>query len=288
MKELQRRRLILSLLPMFVLILIVYLIPLFSILVNAFIGFGGSRAGKFVGFANFRRISDEIPKSILTTIIWTMGSVLPALFVGLILALLFQENFKLKKVFLTLNLLPYSIPLIIVASCWMFIYNQNFGLLNVLLKKFGVITNSILFLNYKNALVSVIIARFWRALPFAFINFYAALTTIPVEFYEAASVDGASSFQKLIKITLPHLRSITSTTLIVLTVWTFLVFDIIHGMTGGGPVDATRIISVQIYRELFNMKDLGAASCWSLIAITILLAITILYWFILKGGKEND
>jgi multiple sugar transport system permease protein len=217
-----------------------------------------------------------------------MGSVLPALLVGLILALLFQEYFRFKKGLLTLNLLPYSIPLIIVASCWMFIYNQNFGLLNVFLKKIGFIDTSILFLNYKNALISVIAARFWRALPFAFINFYAALTTIPVEYYEAASVDGASARQKLIKITLPYLRPTISTTLIVLTVWTFLVFDIIYGMTGGGPVDATRIISVQIYRELFNMKDLGTASCWSLIAITVLLAITVIYWFILKEGKDHD
>jgi multiple sugar transport system permease protein len=288
MNKLQRRRLIVSLAPLFVLVLIVYLIPLVSIFVNAFMGFGGSQAGKFVGLTNFRRISSEIPKSILTTLIWTMGSVLPALFFGMVLALLFQESFVLKKVFVSLNLLPYSIPLIIVASCWIFTYNQNFGIVNVVLKKIGIIDKSILFLSYKNALASVIMARFWRALPFAFINFYAALTTIPIAYYEAASVDGASPVHKLVKITLPYIRSNISTTLIVLTVWTFLVFDIIYGMTGGGPVDATRIISVQIYRELFGMKDLGAASCWSLMAIVILFVITVLYWAILKEGKEND
>ena len=285
MKKLQRRRLILSLIPLFSLILIVYLIPLFSIIMNTFTGFGGSQTGKFIGLGNFRMISEEIPKSILTTLIWTMGSVLPAVLVGMVLALLFQEQFKLKKLFLSLNLLPYSIPLVIVATAWMFVYNQNFGILNVALKQFGIIDKSILFLNYQNALTSVIVARFWRALPFAFINFYAALTIIPVEFYEAASVDGASPYHKLIKITLPYLRSITSTTLIILTVWTFLVFDIIYGMTGGGPVDATRIISIQIYREMFNMKDLGTASCWSLIAIFILLVITVLYWYMLKEDE---
>lgn len=288
MNKLHRRRLILSLIPLFVLILAVYLIPLSTIIINSFVGFGGSQTGKFVGFRNFQRISEDIPKTVITTIIWTMGSVLPALIVGMVLAILFQEHFRFRKLFLTLNLLPYSIPLIIVASCWMFIYNQNFGILNVLLKKLNIIETSIQFINYQRALGSVIIARFWRALPFAFINFYAALTTIPVEYYEAASVDGASPFHKLINITLPSLRSITSTTLIILTVWTFLVFDIIYGMTGGGPVDATRIISIQIYREIFNMKDLGTASCWSLIAIVVLMVITVLYWFILKENKSND
>jgi multiple sugar transport system permease protein len=71
-------------------------------------------------------------------------------------------------------------------------------------------------------------------------------------------------------------------------VWTFLVFDIIYGMTGGGPVDATRIISIQIYRELFQMKDLGTASAWSLIAIAVLVIITVIYWRLLASERQNE
>jgi multiple sugar transport system permease protein len=81
------------------------------------------------------------------------------------------------------------------------------------------------------------------------------------------------------------LKSVTTSTLIVLTVWTFLVFDIVYGMTGGGPVDATRTLSMRIYQEMFSMKNMGTSSAWSLIAIVILVVITILYWNVLD--KED-
>ncbi|MCB0046372.1 MAG: sugar ABC transporter permease [Caldilineaceae bacterium] len=288
MNKVMRRATLYSLLPLIIVIILIYLIPVLNVIMNAFTGFTGSSAGKFVGLANLAKIQAEIPKTTLTTLIWTIGSVVPAIILGLILALLLQQDFRLKRFFVAMNLVPYSIPLIIVASFWLFVFNQNFGILNGLLLALGIISKPITFLNYSNALTSVIIARIWRATPFAFINFYAALTTIPTDLYEAASVDGATPSQKFWYITLPNLRSVLSTTLIVLTVWTFLVFDIIYGMTGGGPVDATRIISIQIYKELFHMKDLGTASMWSLIAIVILTIITIIYWalFERKGATR--
>lgn len=288
MNKVLRRATFYSLMPLAVVIILIYLIPVLNVMINAFTGFTGSSTGQFVGLANLAKIQAEIPKTTLTTLIWTMGSVIPAIILGLILALLLQENFRLKKFFLAMNLVPYSIPLIIVASFWLFVFNQNFGIINGLLLALGIISKPITFLSYNNALASVIIARIWRATPFAFINFYAALTTIPTDLYEAASVDGATPSQKFWHITLPLLKSVLSTTLIVLTVWTFLVFDIIYGMTGGGPVDATRIISVQIYKELFHFKDLGTASMWSLIAIVILTIITIIYWalFERKGATR--
>ncbi|MCB9138544.1 MAG: sugar ABC transporter permease [Caldilineaceae bacterium] len=287
MNKVMRRATLYSLLPLIIVIILIYLIPVLNVIMNAFTGFTGSSAGKFVGLANLAKIQAEIPKTTLTTLIWTIGSVVPAIILGLILALLLQQDFRLKRFFVAMNLVPYSIPLIIVASFWLFVFNQNFGILNGLLLALGIISKPITFLNYSNALTSVIIARIWRATPFAFINFYAALTTIPTDLYEAASVDGATPSQKFWYITLPNLRSVLSTTLIVLTVWTFLVFDIIYGMTGGGPVDATRIISIQIYKELFHMKDLGTASMWSLIAIVILTIITIIYWALFERKEAT-
>ena len=287
MSTMLRRRVILSLLPLFAVVVLVYLLPICSTVVNAFLGHAGSLNGQFVGFGNFVKIKHSIPSTLLTTLIWTFGSVFPAAFLGLVMALVFQHDFRLRRLLMSINLLPYSIPLIIVASCWMFMYNQNFGILNVFLMRTGIIQSPIKFLSYDNALASVIVVRIWRALPFAFINFYAALTTIPKELYEAADVDGATSSQTILYITLPNLRSVITTTLIILTVWTFLVFDIIYGMTGGGPVDATRIISIQIYRELFQMKDLGIASAWSLIAIGALVIITSIYWRLLAGERQN-
>lgn len=278
MKKTQRKRIILSLLPLAVLLCFVYGYSLITVLISAFTGSTGSTAGQFVGLKNFQLIQKDIWPTVKTTLIWTFGSVLPAMVMGLALAVICNRNFKGKKAVVSINLIPYAIPLIIVASCWRFVYNPDFGILNVLLKKLGVIEKPISFLGFDLALLSVIVARIWRAMPFAFMNYYSALTTISKDLYEAAAIDGAAPAQSFFYITLPHLRSTTSSTLLVLTVWTFMVFDIIFGMTGGGPVNATKTLPMRIYQEMFGMKNLGTASAWSLIAIAVLVVVTILYW----------
>ena len=286
MKKLQRRRILLSLLPLAILLCFVYGYSLVTVLFSAFTGFTGSSAGKFVGMKNFQLISKDIWPTVKLTLIWTFGSVLPAMVAGLALAVFCNRNFKGKKAAVSINLIPYAIPLIIVASCWRFVYNPDFGVLNVLLSKLGLIEKPISFLGFDLALLSVIIARIWRAMPFAFMNYYSALTTIPKDLYEAAAIDGASPSQAFWNITMPHLRTTTSSTLLVLTVWTFMVFDIIFGMTGGGPVNATKTLPMRIYQEMFGMKNLGTASAWSLIAIGVLVIITILYWNMDKEDKS--
>ena len=286
MKKLQRRRILLSLLPLAILLCFVYGYSLVTVLFSAFTGFTGSSAGKFVGMKNFQLISKDIWPTVKITLIWTFGSVLPAMVAGLALAVFCNRNFKGKKAAVSINLIPYAIPLIIVASCWRFVYNPDFGVLNVLLSKLGLIEKPISFLGFDLALLSVIIARIWRAMPFAFMNYYSALTTIPKDLYEAAAIDGASPSQAFWNITMPHLRTTTSSTLLVLTVWTFMVFDIIFGMTGGGPVNATKTLPMRIYQEMFGMKNLGTASAWSLIAIGVLVIITILYWNMAKEDKS--
>ena len=286
MKKLQRRRILLSLLPLAILPCFVYGYSLVTVLFSAFTGFTGSSAGKFVGMKNFQLIFKDIWPTVKITLIWTFGSVLPAMVAGLALAVFCNRNFKGKKAAVSINLIPYAIPLIIVASCWRFVYNPDFGVLNVLLSKLGLIEKPISFLGFDLALLSVIIARIWRAMPFAFMNYYSALTTIPKDLYEAAAIDGASPSQAFWNITMPHLRTTTSSTLLVLTVWTFMVFDIIFGMTGGGPVNATKTLPMRIYQEMFGMKNLGTASAWSLIAIGVLVIITILYWNMDKEDKS--
>lgn len=287
MRSTQRKRIIGSLAPLLILLCFVYAYPLINVCISAFRGFTGSSTGTFVGLKNFEIIKGDISSTVITTLIWTFGSVIPAMVLGLALALICNQTFRGKKAVVAINLLPYAIPLIIVASCWRFVYNQDFGIINVALKSLGIIDESIQFLDYDNALVAVVVARIWRATPFAFMNYYSALTTIPADQYEAARVDGANAIQNFFYVTLPNLKEITSSTLTVLTVWTFLVFDIIYGMTGGGPVDATMTISMRIYREMFSLKNQGTSSAWSMIAIIILVIITLFYWkFIDKEETE--
>ena len=281
--RINNKRLFLYFVPISIIMLFIYFVPIVNTVYSAFFDTTGSYA--FIGLGNFEKIKSLILPTIWRTLVWTMGSILPAALLGLITALIFMKEFKAKKLLMSLCILPYTIPLIIVATAWTLMYQPDFGLINVFLLKVGLIDKPIMFLSTDYAMASVIVARIWRAMPFAFITYYAALRSIPIELYEAGDVDGTNAVQRLFYITLPQLASITATTLIILTVWTFLVFDIIFAMTGGGPVDATKIITIQIYRELFSMNDMGTASAFSLIAIVILIILTSIYWVIFKKGE---
>lgn len=275
------KKLIFYLIPMFLLIIFIYLFPFINLIKCSFQDYHGN----FIGFSNFISVYDSgnLWLVFYRTLIWTFGSIIPAMIIGFITALLFTENFRGNKFFMTLVLLPYSIPLVLVAVSWLLVYNPSFGFINVFLKEIGVTTKTILFLSDPNkALPAVIVARIWRAMPFAFVAYYSALKSIPEDLYEAAKVDGASYIKRILFITIPQMKKVTLTIGVTLTVWTFLVFDIIFAMTGGGPLNSTEIIPIQIYREMFLSKHVGTASALGIICIFILTIITVIYWRIFR------
>lgn len=274
---LRKKNLFWFLSPAILVVALIYVIPIANTFRSSFYDyFGGSPT--FVGLANYGRVGEFFGPLLWRTVIWTFGSVIPALILGLAAALLFQDEFRGKRGVMTLVLLPYTMPLVIVATLWMLMYNPSFGFINVLLRRLGLIEQPIDFLSYHNAMAGVIVARIWRAMPFAFISYYAGLQAIPQQLYEAARVDGANRLQTFCHITLPQLRSVTVTTGLVLTVWTALVFDIIYAMTGGGPIDATRILPVEIYKQMFAIGDIGVTSALSVCTVGVLLIFSVIYW----------
>jgi multiple sugar transport system permease protein len=273
-----RNGFLLFLIPLFLIQLVIYLIPILYTIYHTFLNTTFRGEASFTLTGNFAKISGQLGPIVGRTLIWTLGSIVPSMIIGLAAALLFSRAFLGKKLFIGICLMPYTIPLIIVAACWYLLYQPDFGWLNTAFKMTGLVGDTVNFLSRDNALLSVIIARIWRSMPFAFIAYYAALKSIPAELYEASSVDGASGSQNLFFITLPQLKPITLTTGIILTVWTFLVFDIAYSMTGGGPGQATTILPIAIYQELILMYDVGSASALSLISIVILSIMTYVYW----------
>ncbi len=278
---------LLFLLPLMIILCFVYFYPLLSMVNFSVRNVSLTKTtGDYVGISNYLRLADFIWPVVKRTLIWTFGSVLPALVIGLVVALLSQGEFFGKKLFTTAILIPYCMPLTIAAYMWMSLYHTSFGLFNTLLLKLGLSGQPISFLSYHNALSSVIIIRIWRAFPFAFLNYYAGLQSIPTEYLEAARIDGASSWQCFFHITLPLLRSVTMVTLIILTVWTALVFDIIFPLTGGGPLDATEIIPIKLYKISFHELDVGLASALSIVTVFVLIPISWLYWRLTQRGGE--
>lgn len=284
MRVQRSRSLYVLLLPALIWLLLIYGFPIVSTVYYSFMNVYGTR---FVGLANFKLVTTSFAPTLLRTVIWTFGSVIPAMILGLVGALLYREQFAGRRVLMTLTLLPYCMPLIIVSTLWSIMYNPSYGLIDTFLLKVGIIQQPIVFLGHRLAMVSVIVARMWRAMPFAFLAYSAGLTSIPDELYAAASVDGANAFQQFFSITLPQLRSVTLTTGLVLTIWTTLVFDIIYAMTAGGPANATKILPIAIYQQFMNLGDLGTAGALVIYTVIFLMVFSYGYWRLIGGGEEE-
>ncbi len=240
---------------------------------------------KFVGLENFLFLLKDLrfQQSLLTTLKFTVISVPLELLLGLWFALLLREkipgNFLLK---ITL-MIPWAIPTVVSARMWEWIYNPEYGLLNYLLKEVGLLNNALNWLGHPFwTLPAIILADVWKTTPFAALLIYAGLQAIPEELYEAAKIDGAGAFRRLIHITLPQIFPIILIVGVFRTMDAFRIFDLIYVMTGGGPANLSETMSVYAYKLLFQTLQFGYGSAVSIIMFLIIALLSGLYVFILN------
>ncbi len=265
----------------FLVVLIIYPI-LYNIWVSFFNVDYFSGTFSFVGLRNYiEEIKDPaFWKALWVDVVWTVGSVAGQLIVGLLAALLINKEVKGISVFRTLLLVPYILPIVSTTLTWKWLLNDLWGILSYWLQNLNLILPDTSPLSDTHwALPVVIIISIWRFFPFAMIVYWAALRGIPKEEYEASGIDGASSFQTFLYITLPHLKGTTLVLLILRSIWTFNYFDLIYLVTAGGPAQATQHLPILIY-----MKSMGQFKFGSAAAIAILsgLVFIIFAWAYLR------
>ncbi|QBI55641.1 carbohydrate ABC transporter permease [Streptomonospora litoralis] len=208
---------------------------------------------EFVGFTNYVEVftSDTFPVALFNTVVFTLVSIAFQYAIGLVLAVFFRANFRLSSVLRALFLVPWLLPLIVSSSTWAWMLNSENGIVNSVIEAFG--GQQINWLTSpETALISVIIANIWLGIPFNLVILYSGLQQIPGELYEAASLDGASAWQRFRHITFPLLRPVTAITLLLGFIYTLKVVDVVWIMTTGGPGDASLILAVWSYREAFG------------------------------------
>lgn len=224
-----------------------------------------------------------------TTFIYTIGSSVLSILMGLWAALTLQSSFKGRSIVRGLVLFPYVVPVIAAAFVWQIMLNPNFGVVNVWLERFGF--SAIDFLGTRShdlsvfglftlsiplALVTVIVFEAWRYFPFAFLFILAALQSQSGEIDEAAEVDGATISQKFRYITLPSLAQVISVLFLLRFIWTFNKFDDIFLLTGGGA--GTKVITVKIIEWLIGRGNVGAAAALGIILAAILSVVVAIYY----------
>jgi multiple sugar transport system permease protein len=158
-----------------------------------------------------------------------------------------------------------------------------------MLYQFGFISDYIAWLSKTNlAIIMLIIANLWQGTPFAVILFLSGLKSIPLELYEAARIDGSSSWQSFKYITLPLLKPIIYILIVMKTILTFKIFDLIYALTGGGPANTTQVVSMKIYNESFNFLKFGRASAMSYILLGVVTCFVIIYMKLFEEKKETE
>jgi multiple sugar transport system permease protein len=236
----------------------------------------------FVGFQNYITLFHD-PRfwsATLNTIIFTVVSVLIELVLGIVMALLMNKNFKATGLVRASVLIPWAIPTVVSALMWKFIYNDQFGVLNDILMRLGLINNYKAWLGTPSlAMGAAIFADVWKTAPFMALLILAGLQNIPQELYEAATVDGASFLRQFFSITLPLLKSTILIALIFRTLDAFRVFDLIFVLTGGGPGNSTEVLSIYAYKTLFRNLDFGMGSA---IAVIIFIFVFIFAMFYIR------
>jgi multiple sugar transport system permease protein len=242
----------------------------------------------FIGFGNYARLADDATfwHSLGVSFAFTASAVALHLGIGLALALVVNElraaRTALRIVFLT----PWMVAPAVGATIWLWLLEPQFGVVNYLLRAAGAIAAPVAWLGEPGtALASVVAVDVWRGVPFVMLLMLAGLQTIPIEQYEAASIDGAGAWTRFRFVTWPNLRYlvVVATTLDVIN--TIRHYDIIGVMTGGGPAGATEVLPVLIYNTAFRGNRLGEAAAIGVALLAIVLVLAIVY---VRAARLDD
>lgn len=234
----------------------------------------------WLGLDNYTAVigSTVFNQAVLNTALFTVGSIAGQFALGLAIALYFQRRFPLSGVLRSLLLLPWLIPLIVSSAIWRWILDQDNGALNRVLGGLPLVEDRPGWLTSTSlALIAVITVNIWIGIPFNTTILYGGLQDIPQELYEAAALDGATGWRAFRYLTWPLLRPVVNVVLVLGVVYTLKVLDIILGLTGGGPANATQTIATQSYHLSFQEFDFGQGAALGNILIVISLAFAILY-----------
>ncbi len=267
--------------PAVIVIVAVVFVPIMNAIVMSFQNYDLRRPKDigFIGLDNYvAMFQDTLFWGALgRTIAWVVFGVGFQFIFGFILALLLNRKFAGRGVIRAISMVPWVTPGVLIGLMWRWIYDGNLGVLNDLLLKFGLISDKIPFLSQMStAFPSVIVSIVWQGIPFFALMILAALQVIPDELYEAAAIDGVSSFQSLFYVTLPSIKNTIYVTLMLRIIWVANSVDVIFNMTEGGPAYSTQTLSVYVYNK-GNALDLGYSSSMAIFLALLLSLVAIPY-----------
>ncbi len=276
------------LLPNIVGFLMFMVIPMVATFVLSFMEYDMLTTPKFVGLQNYKdMIADPITRQVTwNTIIYTILTVPVGMILSLLLAVALDSIHALKKFYRGAFFLPSITSMVVVSIVWQWIYNPEYGLMNFFLSWFGVTPQKWL-TSSGTALISLAIVGIWKRLGYDMVIFLSGLQGISTNYYEAAQLDGANSFQRFWYITVPLLRPTTFFVFVMAIISSFQVFDQVQLMTQGGPGRSSSVLVHYLYQNAFQYFKMGYACALAYLLFAIVLVMTLINMRTEKKMRET-
>ena len=235
----------------------------------------------FIGFKNFASVFglSHFLKMAGNTLIYTFASVFGKMLLGLGVALLLVKKFVGRSFVRGLMLIPWAMPTVVVTNVFRIALDPNYGILSAVIGRLPFVDGPIdFFSNGPLALTTIILIGIWKNFPFVALMLLAALQSIPQDYYDAASIDGAGNLQQFKRITWPLIKPIWNTLLVLQILWTVKEFELVYLITRGGPDNATNVIGIDIYLNAFKFYKIGAANAEGVLLLTVCLFFAVIYF----------
>ncbi|WP_373527054.1 carbohydrate ABC transporter permease [Nostoc sp.] len=244
----------------------------------------------FSGLENYVRMAGDgrFWQSLWATTVFTTASVISELLLGLGVALVLNQAFFGRGIVRTIAIIPWALPTSLIGLAWAWIFNDQFGVVNDILRRLGLIETGINWLGDPTlAMIAVVFADVWKTTPFIGILLLAGLQSISKDLYEAYSVDGATPWRSFRNITLPLLLPQILIAVLFRFAQAFGIFDLIAVMTGGGPGGATEVVSLYIYSTVMRYLDFGYGAALVVVTFLILIAAVAIASFLLNKYRAK-
>lgn len=221
------------------------------------------------------------------SIAWTLGVVILQNILGFFVAMLLNQGLPLQGVTRALVMMPFVLPGVVTAILWRFMYDPQLGLINSIMIWFGGDAGAAWLADPDTAMAAVIFVAVWKGFPFSMLIYLAALQNVDRSQLEAATLDGAGPWRRLIDVTLPSIRDVVLVNIVLTLILTFNYFDIVWVMTRGGPQHATHIFPTQIYETGFGQFRFGEAATYGVVSILVLAVLVALYVIVQVGANRR-
>ena len=240
---------------------------------------------KFVGFENYIELfqTPEFYIVLKNTVVYAIAVTLFGTIIPFVLASVINSKIRGANAFKTMYFLPFVTPMIVIAMVWQWIFDPNIGFVNTLLK-----ANVQWLYDVDLALPVIILISVWKLIGYNMVIFLSGFAGLSDSVYEAARIDGANPVQTFFKITVPMMSPTIFFVVLITTISSFQVFDLIYLMTQGGPNNSTNVLVYWLYKNAFELFNIGKASAIAYILFLFILILTIIQWKLKKNWVENE